>query len=235
MMKYLPRVLIAVSWMWLSTSYAQEASLALGQKIAQQGTASGVSACMSCHGAKGEGSGAFPRIGGTGQIYLKAQLDAFASGARKSPIMEPLAQKLSAEERSSLAAYYGSLPAPFTAADKPTDSSGDAGALLAQQGKWSAQLPACAECHGPGGSGVGSQFPPLAGLPAGYIVEQLKAWRIGARPPGPLELMMIVATKLTDGEIDAVSHYYEGLRPVAASQTGSETKSQKPGKQEAPR
>ena len=72
-------------------------------------------------------------------------------------------------------------------------------------------MPACAQCHGPGGSGVGAQFPPLAGLPAAYIAEQLQAWKAGNRPPGPLALMAGIAKKLSNAEVSAVAAYYEKL------------------------
>ena len=87
----------------------------------------------------------------------------------------------------------------------------DTGAWLATRGRWADQVPACAQCHGPGGSGVGGQFPPLAGLPAAYIAEQLQAWKAGSRPPGPLALMAGVAKKLSDAEISAVAAYYEKI------------------------
>ena len=50
---------------------------------------------------------------------------------------------------------------------------------------------------------------------------QLRAWRQGQRPPGPLGLMPAVATRLTDAEIDAVSAYYAGL-PQAAEQLAAQ-------------
>ena len=62
---------------------------------------------------------------------------------------------------------------------------------------------------------AGSAVLSLAGQPAAYIAGQLRAWRQGQRPPGPLGLMPAVATRLTDAEIDAVSAYYAGL-PKAA-------------------
>lgn len=198
---------------------AQQPSVAQGQQIAAQGTPQGVAACIGCHGASGEGNAAFPRIAGTGQAYLQAQLDAFADGSRKNPIMQPFAQKLSAPERTSLAMYYSQLKAPFLSSDTASPTSDDAGAWLATRGRWTDQLPACAQCHGPGGSGVGAQFPPIAGLPVAYLTEQLQAWKAGTRPPGPLGLMPAVAHKLSDKDIDAVAAYYAGrtAAPAAAS------------------
>ena len=206
----------------VATAAAQSASQ--GQQIAAQGTAQGVAACISCHGAKGEGMGAFPRLAGTGQIYLQAQLDAFADGSRKNPIMQPIAQRLSPSERQAAALYFSQLPAPAAAPDPAQPLPSDTGAWLAIRGRWSDQVPACVQCHGPGGSGVGAQFPPLAGLPAAYIAEQLQAWKAGSRPPGPLAIMAGIAKNLSDAEVSAVAAYYEKLGaptvPGAAPMSG---------------
>ena len=72
-----------------------------GQQIASQG----VAACISCHGAKGEGLGGFPRLGSAGQAYLLAQLDAFAGGSRKNPFMQPIAQNLTSVPSQAVVAY----------------------------------------------------------------------------------------------------------------------------------
>ncbi|HTD05610.1 c-type cytochrome [Undibacterium sp.] len=207
---------------WLLTAalaapaLAQQASVARGQQIAAQGTPQGVAACIGCHGARGEGSADFPRLAGSGQSYLQAQLDAFADGSRKNPIMQPFAQKLSATERTALAMYYSQLAAPFKPADTAAPGPADTGAWLAARGRWADQLPACVQCHGPNGGGVGSQFPPLAGLSAAYITEQLQAWKSGVRPPGPLALMPAIAGKLSDTDIDAVARHYAGLPSLPA-------------------
>ena len=199
-----------------------------GQQIAAQGTSQGVAACISCHGAKGEGLGAFPRLAGTGQAYLLAQLDAFAGGSRKNPIMQPIAQNLTPTERQAVALYFSELPAPLVASDPAQPSSSNTGAWLATRGRWADQVPACAQCHGPGGSGVGTQFPPLAGLPAAYIAEQLQAWKAGNRPPGPLALMSGIAKKLSDAEVSAVAAYYEKLAAPGAAAASSPSVSAEP-------
>jgi cytochrome c553 len=218
--------LLATALAASAPALAQQASVALGKQIAGQGTPQGVVACIGCHGARGEGNTAFPRLAGTGQAYLQAQLDAFADGSRKNAVMQPFAQKLSTTERAALAMYYSQLPAPFSAADNPpAPSPSDAGAWLAARGRWSDQLPACAQCHGQSGSGVGTQFPPLAGLSAAYIGEQLQAWKAGTRPPGPLGLMPMVTAKLSDADVTAVAAYYAGL---VAAPPGTARKESKP-------
>lgn len=194
---------------------AQSASQEAGKQIAAQGTPQGVAACASCHGAKGEGNAAFPRLAGTGEAYLQAQLEAFGNGSRKNPVMQPMAEKLTAEQRLAVAAYYSRLPSPMSVSDTAPAKPAATGAWLATRGRGKDQLPACAQCHGPGGSGVGAAFPPLAGLPAAYITAQLQAWKAGTRPPGPMALMAGVAKKLSDSDITAVAAYYAELAPAA--------------------
>jgi cytochrome c553 len=196
--------------------HAQDPAQAQGSQITTQGAGPAVPACATCHGAHGEGGPAFPRLAGTGQAYLQAQLEAFASGARKNPLMQPIAQGLTPQQRAAVTLYYSKLPAPLHAADAQSARPEDAGAWLATRGRWANQVPACVQCHGPGGNGVGATFPPLAGLPAAYITAQLQAWKGGARPPGPLSLMATVASKLTDADVSAVSAYYAGLGATAS-------------------
>lgn len=191
---------------------AQTDSIAIGEKIATGGTPQGAAACVGCHGAKGEGNADFPRLAGTGRAYLQAQLDAFAAGNRKNAIMQQFASKLTPEERVAVASYYSQLPSPVavkvtTHSPKPEDLGG----WLASRGRWAEQLPACAQCHGVDGGGVGGQFPPLAGLSENYIREQLKAWKTNVRPPGPLALMPAIASKLSDTDVTAVAQYYSTL------------------------
>lgn len=63
---------------------------------------------------------------------------------------------------------------------------------------------------------MGEDFPPLAGQPAGYFADQLRAWQSGARHPGPLGLMQTIARKLSAAENQAVSDYNAGLAGAAA-------------------
>jgi cytochrome c553 len=152
---------------------------------------------------------------------LRDQLEALATGKRKNPIMQPIAQALSPEQRTQVAAYYAGLaPANATVDRTPRDTS-DTGAWLATRGRWADGVPACAQCHGPGGAGVGANFPPLAGQPATYLAQQLKAWQSGDRPPGPLGLMEAIARKLKEPDIQAVSDYYAGLAQPAPAAAAS--------------
>nr|WP_175800025.1 c-type cytochrome [Burkholderia anthina] len=202
-------LLLAAAALLAGRAYADDATL--GKMLATQGSTTGVAACIGCHGAQGEGNAAagFPRLAGTHAAYLSAQLAAFADGSRRNPVMQPLAKLLSAHERDAVSAYFASLPAPAAiAAGTASIEPANTGAWLATRGRWSDGLPACAQCHGAGGLGVGTAFPPLVGQPAAYIAGQLNAWKHGTRAPGPMALMPMVAGKLSDADIDAVAAYY---------------------------
>lgn len=104
----------------------------------------------------------------------------------------------------------GSAAAPSSGASGPAKGPSN-GAVLASRGRWSEGLPACEQCHAPGGRGVGDSFPPLAGQPAAYIASQLRAWKAGKRPGGPMDLMAVVAKKLNDADIDSVAQHFASL------------------------
>lgn len=197
-----------------AASAASAANAKAGQGIAQNGVAqAGVAACATCHGARGEGSAAFPPLAGNGATYLLEQLNHFAANRREQAVMHPIAKALGAQQRADVAAFYAGQPRdqkPLTARTAPATPQ-DAGAWLVQRGRWSDGIPACAQCHGPDGLGVGEHFPALAGLGAAYMQQQISAWQAGKRPPGPLQLMHSVAQKLTPADITAVAAHYARL------------------------
>ncbi|WP_166208601.1 c-type cytochrome [Cognatiluteimonas telluris] len=178
--------------------------------IAAQGNGHGAMACQGCHGADGRGQAgsAFPRLAGLDAHYLQAQLDAFASGTRDNPVMQPIAKALDDDERAEIAMYYAQLPTGAGAVPGKAGAGDAPGARLALQGRWSQQVPGCVQCHGPGGVGVGSGFPPLAGQPAAYLSAQLHAWKQGTRRNDPLQLMQHISSALSDADIQAVSAWF---------------------------
>jgi cytochrome c553 len=176
--------------------------------IAAQGNGRGAAPCQSCHGADGGGMSAagFPRLAGLGAGYLRKQLDDFATGSRDNPVMHPNAQALSDDERQAMASYYAQMPVPKPVPSAPP--AGDTGHLLATRGRWAQQVPACEQCHGPSGVGVGANFPPLLGQPAAYLENQLRAWKTGTRRNDPLQLMQGVSRALDDNDIHAVAAWF---------------------------
>ena len=68
--------------------------------------------CGSCHGEIDYKAGS-PWLGGQSAVYIKAQLQAFASGARRNDIsqqMRNIARHMTAEEIDQVARYYEAQP-----------------------------------------------------------------------------------------------------------------------------
>ncbi|MDH1629376.1 c-type cytochrome [Pseudomonas mosselii] len=182
-----------------------------GQKIFNQGGQNPAAmACLGCHGADGKGIAAtgFPRLAGLPAGYLSKQLHDFRNGSRKQAVMEPLAKALDDAEIEAVSAYLAKLPADAAADTRRQQIANDPVTRLAIYGDWNRMIPGCVQCHGPGGSGIGEHFPPLAGQPAGYLVAQLNAWRDGSRSNDPNQLMVNVAKAMTDAEVKAVAEYF---------------------------
>jgi thiosulfate dehydrogenase len=150
-----------------------------------------------------------PRLAGLPEGYLLRQMQAFATGARASAVMAPIARALSHTQQAQVTGLYARMQSPATGSPAGADAAElAAGAQLALRGRWQQELPACTQCHGAGGSGVGDWFPALAGQPAGYLRAQLMAWQSGTRPAGPLGLMGPIAAKLSRDDIRAVAAWF---------------------------
>jgi cytochrome c553 len=64
----------------------------------------------------------------------------------------------------------------------------------------------CAQCHGTDGRAQpGAEVPGLAGLPANYIAEQMKAFRGGSRPSS---VMQQLAKGFSDAQVDQLARYF---------------------------
>lgn len=210
-MMSLERVLIGSALMLLlGNAHALD-----GKKIfTEGGSQPGAMPCVACHGADGAGLAAagFPRLAGLPALYVRKQLEDFRRGTRANPVMQPLANALTDAEidavSQALAAMPGAVPQPIHRSEMPIGAA----QKLAQQGAWERQIPACASCHGPAGTGVGDTFPPLAGQPATYLAAQLTAWQNGTRHNDPNDLMGHIAKSLTPDEVQGVAQYFASLK-----------------------
>lgn len=87
----------------------------LGESIYRGGDlASGVSACMACHGATGSGNPAanFPALGSQHATYTEIQLRAFRSGNRANDagqMMRNIASKMTDQQIKAVASYIQGL------------------------------------------------------------------------------------------------------------------------------
>lgn len=65
--------------------------------------------CAACHGADGNSANPmWPHLAGQHAPYLVKQMKDFKSGARKDPVMAPMAKPLSDQDMENLAAYFAS-------------------------------------------------------------------------------------------------------------------------------
>jgi cytochrome c553 len=105
----------------VTTTLAALAAIALparAQDVAA-GKAKAESVCAACHGANGISvTDAIPNLAGQKPAYLGNQLRALKDGVRKNAVMNAIAGQLSADDITNVAAFYGSLAGPTTAAAK---------------------------------------------------------------------------------------------------------------------
>jgi cytochrome c553 len=76
-----------------------------------------------------------------------------------------------------------------------------------------ARVRACTSCHGEQGQGTENDyFPRLAGKPAGYLANQLIAFRDGRRRYSPMNYLLEYQT---DAYLEKIAAYFAALRPPA--------------------
>jgi cytochrome c553 len=77
-----------------------------------------------------------------------------------------------------------------------------------------ARVQACTPCHGAGGEGTRDDyFPRLAGKPAGYLYNQLSAFRTGRRQYPPMNYLLEFQR---DDYLHAIADYFAAQRPPLA-------------------
>jgi cytochrome c553 len=213
---------IAVTALLLALSAAAQAqdNLKRGADIAANGVGDSVPGCAGCHAQNGiaDGSGAFPRLAGQSAWYMARQFADYASGARNSALMGPIAKALSAADGAAVAAYYAGADGPFLFNKRADAALVERGRQLARVGDQAKELPACNNCHGPGGSGEFPAIPYLAGQYADYTALQLQMWKSGSRKDSA-EGMEQIARRLNDQDMAAVAAYYQQLRETPAQAT----------------
>jgi cytochrome c553 len=64
-----------------------------------------VPACATCHGAKAEGNGQFPRLAAQHRSYIEDQLQNFASNSRANEIMHETSKNLTPDQIRQVAAF----------------------------------------------------------------------------------------------------------------------------------
>ncbi len=188
-------------------------------------------ACISCHGDNGNSIvSSFPKLAQQHSSYLIKQLKAFKSGTRQNPMMSSIAMGLTDEDMIDIAAYYAELevsanqlpvlddededqkPAA-TEGGKKADGQDKIQAIIAQgsdlyrNGDLTREVSACIACHGPFGEGnKPAGYPLLKSQHADYLIKTLSDFKNDSRSNNPENIMHMIAKKMTDEEIKAVSY-----------------------------
>ena len=164
--------------------------------------------CSACHGADGNSAiTTNPKLAHQHPEYLVKQLQEFKSGKRANAVMSGMAATLSEDDMKNVAAWLSTKdPKHGFAKDKELVALGE---KIYKGGIADRQIAACAGCHSPTGAGIPSQYPRLSGQHQDYTTAQLTAFRGGVRN-NSIQMTMIAA-KLNDKEIQAVSDYIAGL------------------------
>lgn len=168
-----------------------------------------VQGCTTCHGQSGQGTanGYFPRIAGKPAGYLYNQLVAFRDGRRRYPPMNYLVAYLPDDYLREIARHFAGQRPPFSAREQADvdDATLQRGQALVVGGDAQKGIPACVACHGAGLTGMNPGIPGLVGLRPTYIAAQLTRWRVGERHAAEPDCMKRVATRLTEGDVQAVA------------------------------
>lgn len=168
--------------------------------------------CAVCHGNAAQGDATFsaPALAGQSEAYLARQLRHFRDGVRGAGADDPqgvqmavIAESLSGEDISSLAAYLAGLaPLPVTGVDGDLKN----GSKLYQGN--------CGACHGASGEGNPSlNAPALAWLDATYIRRQIANFQGGLRGSHRDDRygrqMSLMATGLTPRDLRDIVAYLQ--------------------------
>ena len=167
--------------------------------------------CIACHGEDGNSVvGLWPSLAGQNINYLKKQLRLIQSGERPIAVMNGQVDGYDDQDLEDMAAYYASKK------NKIGEASADLveqGFKLYYAGSLEKGIPACTACHSPRGRGNSpAGYPLLSGQKTEYISKTLKDYRLGDRQDSEQsEIMVSIAYKLDDKEIEALASFINGL------------------------
>jgi cytochrome c553 len=178
--------------LFVAPAHGQAGDVAAGKKSAQL--------CAECHGKDGVSTMKnTPSLAGQPDEFIQWQLVYFRSGARKSAVMQPLAETLKNETIRDLGAYYASLKPP-----KPAPAS--ASDALAQKGGKIAAQQRCRSCHYDNFEGYRASAR-LASQREDVLLKALRDYKSGARLGFGVASMADVVYPLDDDDMKALAHF----------------------------
>jgi len=176
--------------------------------------------CQGCHGADGMTvNPECPNLAGQKPGYIFKQVIDFQKGLRNNDTMSAMAALAgSVQDLKDISAYYASqktMEGSRYMMGAPTDKKKiAAGKKIFLNGNPRTGLYGCVNCHGKNGKGKSETnqiFPVIGGQTKEYLMKQLKDFRKGDRTNDPANMMMDIAKKMSDKEIDEVTEYLGSL------------------------
>ena len=170
-----------------------------------------VATCAACHGADGNSlAGIWPSLAGQNYKYLLKQLRLIKSGEREIVEMIGQLENLSDQDLKDMSAFYSSQNNSIGQVKK---DKLELGRKLYYSGNLEKGVPACTACHSPRGLGnAPAAYPLLSGQQPDYVAKALRDYRSGERQnEDPSKIMVAIAYKLDDNEIEALSNFVHGL------------------------
>ncbi|MGR9071511.1 MAG: c-type cytochrome [Gammaproteobacteria bacterium] len=190
-------------------------------------------ACANCHGVTGNSAmPLFPKLAGQHVKYLTNQMMAFKDGSRDNPMMKSMVMSLSDKDMNDISAFYSvqrisSNSLPVVESDEDEEEENDEegaeavdmqellalGSDLYRNGNVETEVSACIACHGPFGEGnKPAGFPMLKSQHADYLIKSLNDFKSGSRSKNPDNMMNMIAKKMSEKEIRAVSYYISMIK-----------------------
>ena len=158
------------------------------------------SACNGCHGPNGASEGPhIPTIAGLNLHYFYATMQAFRKDRRKGTIMDRIAKGYTSSQLQRMALHFGTQPW--------VGKLGEADPRLAQQGR-ALHAEYCEECHEHNGYFQDKETPPLAGQSKGYLLQQMRDYRLAASRMRQPALMQERLERLSDADLAALVEFY---------------------------
>jgi len=158
--------------------------------------------CAHCHNNYRKG----PHLGGQHSQYTEKQLKDFRDGRRHARRMDSQLKFLQDDELiEKLSLHYEKQ----TRIKIPSHAEPE----LLKIGK-QIYLDKCASCHGLDGITTSNKLTPvIAGMKAVYVSEQLLLFKNGVRNNDSEKYMRLVATQLSQEQIEHVAQYTHSLQP----------------------
>ena len=175
--------------------------------------------CQGCHGQDGNSVlSTFPKLSGQWADYIQKQFREFQNGARKDPTMSDMALSVGEfPELFDIAAYFASQSLMAGPEVEEADLSlYREGENLYINGNSNSTAFRCVKCHGDHGMGVplnNPLFPILGGQHKDYLVKQLRDFKQNDRDNDRSGMMMLIAGRLSDRDIEAIATYLSHSAP----------------------